>query len=113
LQGSPGETTIQRTIWHIYNDDLNKVLKAETQQEDGFKEARRWQGQAPRNAKKAALPMSSAKVATKNFFAPLRTTNMDTDAPGTESSATEETFPGKVSRPPPIVLTSAINLIQL
>jgi hypothetical protein len=38
---------------------------------------------------------------------------MDTDAPGTESSEAEEPVPGKSSRPPPIVLTSAINLIQL
>jgi hypothetical protein len=52
-------------------------------------------------------------VITKNFFAPLRTLNMDTDAPGTESSAAEEPVPGKASGPPPIILTSAINLIQL
>jgi hypothetical protein len=53
------------------------------------------------------------KVATKNFFAPLLTTNMDTDAPGTESTAAEEAAPGKSGRPPPIVLKSATSLIQL
>jgi hypothetical protein len=63
--------------------------------------------------KKPAIPTSSTKVTTKNFFAPLKTMNMDTDAPGTESSAAEEPVPGKASRPPPIVLTSATNLIRL
>jgi hypothetical protein len=53
------------------------------------------------------------KVATKKFFTPLQTTNMDTYAPDTESSAVEEAVPGKMGRPPPIVLTSATNLIQL
>jgi hypothetical protein len=62
---------------------------------------------------KAAIPTSSTKVTTKNFFAPLRTLNLDTDAPGTESSETEEPVPGKSIRPPPIVLTSTINHIQL
>jgi hypothetical protein len=33
--------------------------------------------------KKAVLPASTVKVATKNFFTPLLTTNMDTDAPDT------------------------------
>jgi hypothetical protein len=51
-------------------------------------------------------------VTTKNFFAPLRMLNMDTDAPGTESSKAEEPVPGKSSKPPPIVLTSVINLIK-
>jgi hypothetical protein len=69
--------------------------------------------EAPRTAKKAALPMSSVKVATNNFFAPLQTAIMDTDAPRTESSTAEEAVPGKAGRPPPVVLTSATNLIQL
>jgi hypothetical protein len=38
---------------------------------------------------------------------------MDTDAPGTESNATEEADPGKLGRPHPIVFTSATNLIQI
>jgi hypothetical protein len=52
-------------------------------------------------------------VTTENFVFPLRTLNMDTDVPDTESCEVEEPVPGKSSRPPPIVLTSAINLIQL
>jgi hypothetical protein len=38
---------------------------------------------------------------------------MDTDAPVAESSAEEAAAPSKASRPPPVVLTSAANLIQL
>jgi hypothetical protein len=38
---------------------------------------------------------------------------MDTDAADTECSAAEEAVQGEAGRPPPIVLTSATNLIQL
>jgi hypothetical protein len=38
---------------------------------------------------------------------------MDTDASGTEATSTEEAVPGKTGRPPPIILTSTTNLIQL
>jgi hypothetical protein len=38
---------------------------------------------------------------------------MDTDASGTEATSNEEAVPGKTGRPPPIILTSTANLIQL
>jgi hypothetical protein len=39
---------------------------------------------------------------------------MDTDAPATEPSpVTETVMPAKADRPPPIILTSATNLVQL
>jgi hypothetical protein len=38
---------------------------------------------------------------------------MATDAPGTESTATEKAVPEKSGRSPPVMLTSATNLIQL
>jgi hypothetical protein len=38
---------------------------------------------------------------------------MDTDASGTEAISNEEAHPGKTGRPPPIILTSATNLIQV
>jgi hypothetical protein len=53
------------------------------------------------------------KVAIKNFFEFFRTTNMGTDAPDTESTATEKAVSEKLGKPPPVVLTSAVNLIQL
>jgi hypothetical protein len=94
-------------------NDLNKVLKTSTPQKEGFKEDGRGTTPKKHTAKKAALPTSSAKVTIKNFFAPLRKMNMDTDAPGTEPGVAEELVPGKASRPPPIVLTSATNLVHL
>jgi hypothetical protein len=38
---------------------------------------------------------------------------MDTDFVNIESSSSRATAPAKTGRPPPIILTSAINLIQL
>jgi hypothetical protein len=65
--------------------DLKKIQKDSTQQEDGFKEVHRRKRhcneEPTQTTKKVALPASTVKEATKNFFAPLRTNNMDTDAP--------------------------------
>jgi hypothetical protein len=38
---------------------------------------------------------------------------MDTDTSGTDAMPHEEAVPGKSGRPPPVVLTSTTNLIQL
>jgi hypothetical protein len=38
---------------------------------------------------------------------------MDMDSANTEASTREATAPAKIGRPPPIVLTFAVNLIQL
>jgi hypothetical protein len=88
--------------------DLRKVLKDIAQQVDGFKEVcnrkRHCNEEAAQITKKAVQPAPTVKVATKNLFAPLRTTNMDTDIPGTESNAAEEADPRKSGRPPPKVL---------
>jgi hypothetical protein len=69
-----------------------------------------------RTSKKAAavaISITNNEVATLNFFAPLRATNMDTDSSGTEATTLEETVPGKAGKPPPIILTSVSNLNQL
>jgi hypothetical protein len=55
-----------------------------------------------------ALNTLPKEVVTRNYFAPLRTADMDTEA-----MPHEEAVPGKTGRPPPIVLTSATNLIHL
>jgi hypothetical protein len=72
--------------------DLKKIHKDSTQQKDGFKEVHRRKRhcneEPAQTTKKVALPTSTVKVAEK---------------PVQEKS----------SRPPPIVLTSASNLIQL
>jgi hypothetical protein len=53
------------------------------------------------------------EVVTRNFLAPLRVADMDTDASGTEATSNEEAAPGKTGRPPPIILTSTTNLFRL
>jgi hypothetical protein len=60
-----------------------------------------------------ALADTIAKVSTRDFFAPMRTTNMDTDSSGSETTPQEDTVPAKTCRPPPIILTTPTNLIQL
>jgi hypothetical protein len=60
-----------------------------------------------------ALNTLAKEVVTRNYFAPLRAANMDTDTSGTDAMPHEEAVSGKTVRPPPIVLTSAANLIQL
>jgi hypothetical protein len=61
----------------------------------------------------SALADTPAKVTTKYFFAPLRTKDMDTESSGTETIPQEEAVPAKTYKPPPIVLTSSANRIQL
>jgi hypothetical protein len=99
-------------------NELKSVLKASSQQGDGFKEVRNRKRHSSQEAtitpKKATLPAPSTKVAIRNFFASLRSANMDTDFPAAVSSpAAEEAVPAKAGRPPPIFLTSATNLMQL
>jgi hypothetical protein len=53
------------------------------------------------------------EVATRKFFAPLRSSDMDTDSANIEATPREAAAPAKTGRPPPIVLTSAVNLILL
>jgi hypothetical protein len=59
------------------------------------------------------------EVPTKNFFAPLRTAEMDVESTlvegtsETPNSVTQQPSSSKPGRPPPIVLTTAINLMQL
>jgi hypothetical protein len=70
---------------------------------------------APTSKKPAAEIKNTPNkdVATRNFFAPMRATNMDTDTSGAEVTTVEEAVPGKAGRPPPITLTATTNLIQL
>jgi hypothetical protein len=59
-----------------------------------------------------AATSAPKEITTRNFFAPLRAT-MDTDSSGMEAKTEEEAVPEKTCRPPPIILTSSTNLIQL
>jgi hypothetical protein len=89
-------------------------------QEDGFKEVRRRKRHstneaAPTSKKPAAEEKNTPnkEVATRNFFAPLRGSRMDTDSSVTEATTREEAVPSTAGRPPPIILTANANLIQL
>jgi hypothetical protein len=59
------------------------------------------------------------EVATTNYFAPLRTSEMDVELPVAEGSTQkpdrglQQESASKSGRPPPIVLTSTTNLIHL
>jgi hypothetical protein len=59
-----------------------------------------------------SLNIPRKKVVIRNIFTPLKAANMDSDASGTEATSNEDAVAGK-SRPPPIILTSTIKLIQL
>jgi hypothetical protein len=102
-------------------NDLKHILKSSGQtrqpsKADGFQEVRSRKrhstAEAAHSPKIAAVP-SPVQVPTRNFFAPLWTAQMDTYAPDAETSTDEASAPSKAARPPPIVLTSAANLIQL
>jgi hypothetical protein len=78
--------------------------------EEGFKEVRRRKRQstaesAPTSKKTNAAVDSNQKVdvTTRNYFAPLRVTSMDTDTAGAETTTLEEQISGKAGSPPPII----------
>jgi hypothetical protein len=74
-----------------------KTLPAKPAQEEDFKEVRRRKRQnttesAPISKKPSAAAGNTTKneVSTRNFFAPLRVTSMDTEAAGAETIMLEE-----------------------
>jgi hypothetical protein len=62
--------------------------------------------------KSAAVSLPQKAALTHNFFAPLRTTDMDTETPGAENTLLEQEAPRKLGRLPPIMMTSTTNIIQ-
>jgi hypothetical protein len=56
---------------------------------------------------------SPKAVPIRNFFAPLRTNDMDVETTGTENILSQQETPRKSGRPPPIVMTSTTLLIRL
>ncbi|XP_023725873.1 uncharacterized protein LOC111874531 [Cryptotermes secundus] len=118
-------------------NDLKSLVKARTSeatktqtkpsQEEDFKEVRRRKRQsttesAPTSKKAAAATgnTQTKEVPTRNYFAPLRVTTMDTDSAGDGATALEEgsttlevDTSGRAGRPPPIIITTTVNLIHL
>jgi hypothetical protein len=87
--------------------------------EDGFEEVRRRKrhssNEAAPTTKKAVSAAEVApqkEVPTRNIFAPPRG-KYGHGFLRCRATANEETVPGKAGRPPPIILTSQANLIQL
>jgi hypothetical protein len=102
-------------------NELKTVLKAssqagQTKQADGFQVVRSRKrhstGEARPHSQKGHCRATSREGTYQQLLRPSREAHMDTDAPA-ESNTEEAAAPGKSSRPPPILLTSAGNLIQL
>jgi hypothetical protein len=104
--------------------NIPKTTGQQTNKKDDFQEVRRRKRRATNEttgtSKKATVQNKTStalniplpkEVVTRNFFAPFRATDMDTDVSGTEANSNEEAVPGKTGRPPPIILTSTTNLI--
>jgi hypothetical protein len=99
----------------------SKTPKSAATQEYGFKEVRGVNGKVQKRLpqlkdssvyrRRQAPPLKEA--ATRNFFAPLRESDMDTDSTKTEATPREAAAPAKPGRPPSKVLTSAVNLFLL
>jgi hypothetical protein len=91
----------------------NKTSSEPTTQDDEFREVKRRKRQNSngnsQSVKKStkAVPTSAAvklppkSVSTRNFFAPLRTPDMDTETTGAENTLPEQETPKKSGRPPP------------
>jgi hypothetical protein len=61
----------------------------------------------------AAVKMPQKALLTRNFFATVRTTDMDTETTGAQNALRVQEAPRKSGRPPPIMMTSNTNLIRL
>jgi hypothetical protein len=59
----------------------------------------------------AAVKLPPKTVLTHNFFATLRTTDMDTGTIGAENALPKKEAPRESGRTPPMVITSTTNLI--
>jgi hypothetical protein len=61
----------------------------------------------------AAIKLPPKAVLTRNFFAPLRTIDIDTRTTGTRNTLLEQEALGKPGRPPPTMTTCSTHLIRL
>jgi hypothetical protein len=61
----------------------------------------------------AGVKLPPKTVLTRNLFAPLRTSDMDTETIGAENKLSKKQAPRKSGRPSPIMMTSTTNLIRL
>jgi hypothetical protein len=102
---------------------VNKTSVETTAPDDDFREVKRrkkhFSNDTSQTAKRstkpvptsAAVKMPSKAVFTRNFFAPPRSIDVDTETTETENKFPEQEAPRKQGRPQPTVTTSASNLI--
>jgi DNA primase len=128
LDGKALFTAMLRLYAALHREMRDSVLQAQQKSSEEFREQRRRKRNASdEKAKKSktSVPTPESRdprlrpqgeVATKNFFAPLRTAEMEVECTlveGTSDEPSREPSSSKAGRPPPIMLTSAINLIEL
>jgi hypothetical protein len=104
---------------------VNKTSVESTAQDDDFQQVKRLKRHicnfTSQIAKESTKPVPTSPpvnltpktVLTFDFFTPLRTTDMDTETTGAENTLPKQEAPCKAGRPPPIMMTSTTNLIQL
>jgi predicted Zn-ribbon and HTH transcriptional regulator len=128
LDGKALFTAMLRLYAALHREMRDTVLPAQQKSTEEFREQRRRKrNPSDEQAKKSKTtmpapvdkPQPQGEVKTKNFFAPLRTAEMEVEhAPVENTSDDPENEPqqpaaNKAGRPPPIVLTTATILMQL
>jgi hypothetical protein len=126
LDGKALFTAMLRLYAALHMELRDSALPAQQSSSEEFREQRRRKRnpsdeQAKKSKTSTPTPGTEdskpqGEVATKNFFAPLRTAEMDVELipeEGATDEPTREAPTNKAGRPPPIILTSAVNLIQL
>jgi hypothetical protein len=97
---------------------VNKTSVKSMAQDDDLHEVMRRKRYISNNtlqtARKSTKPVpTSAAMLTHNFFAPLRTTDMDTETTEAENTLPEQEASRKPGRPLPVVMTFITNLVRL
>jgi hypothetical protein len=104
---------------------VNKISAESTAQDDDFQEikghkkhisnstSQRAKKSTKSAAASAAVKLPPKAVLTRNIFPFLRTTDMDTETTGADTTLLEQEAPRKSGRQPTIVKTSTTNLIRI
>jgi hypothetical protein len=105
--------------------EVKKTSVESSAQDDDFREVNRRKShisnetsQTTKKSTKLVLTFAAVKlppkaVLTRNFFALLRSTDVDMETTGEENALPEQEAPKKSGKPPPIVMTSTTNRIRL
>jgi hypothetical protein len=99
------ETSVESTA---QDDDFREVKDARGIFEDTSETAKKSTKPVPTSA---AVKLPPKSMLTRNFFAHLRTTDMDMETAGAENALPEQEAPRKSARPILMVMTSTTNLI--